>query len=61
MHVQNLDTRVHKYLLQDKLHIPMTSSVVQQLLHMEGIEFINPKFKHDGKLILPRDIVSQLK
>ena len=60
MHVQNLDTRVHKYLLEDKLHVPMTSEVIQQLLGMEGIEFINPKFKYEGKLVLPRNIVSQL-
>ena len=61
MHVKNLDTRVHKYLLEDKLHVPMTSDVIQQLLGMEGIEFINPKFKSDGKLVLPRNIVSELK
>lgn len=61
MHVKNLDTRVHKYLLEDKLHVPMTSNVIQQLLGMEGIEFINPKFKSDGKLVLPRNIVSKLK
>lgn len=61
MHVQNLDLRVHDYFLENKLHIPMTSSVVQQLLNMEGIEFINPKFKRGGKLVLPRNIVGQLK
>lgn len=60
MHVKNLDQRVHDYFLEDKLHVPMSSNVIQQLLNMEDIEFINPKYIRGGKLILPRHIVNKL-
>jgi hypothetical protein len=60
MHVKNLDQRVHDFFLEDKLHVPMTSNVIQQLLDMKDVEFINPKLYKDGKLILPRNIVNRL-
>lgn len=58
--IKNLDLRVHDFLLEDKLHVPMTSQVIQQLLGMKDIQFINPKLYKDGKLILPRNIVNRL-
>ena len=60
MDIANLDLRVHDYFLDDKLHVPMTQSVIQQLLNMEDVEFINPKLYNDGKLILPRNVVNKL-
>lgn len=60
MHIKNLNQRVHDFFLEDKLHVPMSSEVIQQLLDMKDVQFINPKLYKDGKLILPRNIVSQL-
>lgn len=60
MHVQNLNNRVHDYFLENKLHVPMTNSVIQQLLEMKDIQFINPEYNKGGKLILPRNIVNKL-
>ena len=62
MHVQNMDKRVHNYFLDDKLHVPLTNDVIQQLMNMESVQFINPKFYdyEEGKLVLPRNIVNKL-
>ena len=60
MHVKNLDTRVHEFFLEDKLHVPMTTNVIKQLLDMKDVAFINPELYKDGKLILPRDVVNRL-
>ena len=60
MHVKNLDLRVHDFFLEDKLHVPMSSSVIQQLLEMKDVKFINPELYKDGKLILPRNVVNRL-
>lgn len=60
MHVKNLDLRVHDFFLEDKLHVPMTPAVIQQLLEMNDVQFINPELYKDGKLILPRNIVNRL-
>lgn len=60
MHIKNLNQRVHDFFLEDKLHVPMSNEVIQQLLEMNDVEFINPKLYKDGKLILPRNIVNRL-
>lgn len=62
MHVQDMDLRVHDYFLEDKLHVPLTNEVMQQLMGMDSVEFINPKFYNYnlGKLVLPRNIVNKL-
>lgn len=60
MHIKNLNLRVHNFFLEDKLHIPMTSEVIQQLLDMKDVNFINPELYKDGKLILPRNVVNRL-
>jgi hypothetical protein len=60
IHIKNLNLRVHNFLLEDKLHIPMTSEVIQQLLDMKDVNFINPELYKDGKLILPRNVVNRL-
>lgn len=60
MDIGNLELRVHDFFLEDKLHVPMTQNVIQQLLKMEDVQFINPKLYKDGKLILPRNIVNKL-
>ncbi len=60
MDIANLDLRVHDFFLEDKLHVPMTQSVIKQLLAMEDVEFINPELYNAGKLILPRNVVNKL-
>lgn len=62
IHVQGLDLRVHDFFLEDKLHVPLTNEVIQQLVDMESVQFINPNFYNYelGKLVLPRNIVNKL-
>ncbi len=62
MHVQNMDLRVHDFFLEDKLHVPLTNDVIQQLMQMRDVQFINPKFYdyEERRLVLPRNVVNKL-
>lgn len=44
----------------ERIALPVTAGIVQQLMELEGFSILNREYLNDGKLMIPRNVVHQL-